>query len=291
MPFDRRVPFFGRTLAWRLFKRHHTHFNDIFWANRAASKHAFAATRPFERNDPATNVFALPEQDRRLATTLGAWADGYSGFNAWAQMAAVIAICGYLETYLAQIGTAALESCPALIFGGSAQVDGVILLKSGNTYDFYSHTEPLVRGDWQARVSAYERLFGACPFRNEIGRLERLRALRNDAGHSFGRDIKRMRFSESSLVQSLPRISDEDVHAFLELADGVATSTESHLGIAYVGSYEIIRLFHNWRASLNPAPSSIRTMARQFSYYINSVTDNPYGGRAGEELIRYYDAA
>jgi hypothetical protein len=291
MTFDRRVPFFERTLAWRLFKRHHTHFNDIYWANRATSKFAYAATRPLQRTDPTTVLFTLPDNPQRLAPTLGAWADNYSGFNQWTQMAAVVAICGYLETYIAQVATAALESCPAQIFGGASQVDGTVLLKSGANYDFYVHAEPLVRGDWQARTSAYARIFGACPFLGEIGRLERLRALRNDAGHSFGRDIKGMRFSESSLVQPLPRISDGDVQSFLELANTVATAVEGHLGPTFVGSYEVVRLFHNWRATLNPRPPTKRELARLFSHYFNTVTENPYGRSRSEELIRYYDAA
>ncbi|WP_186083898.1 hypothetical protein [Burkholderia gladioli] len=289
MTFNRQVPFFERTLSWRLFKRHHTHFNHIFWANRAASKFAYASTRPFQRGDQASVLFSLLNEPQRLATTLGEWADNYAGFNKWTQMAAVIAICGYLETYLAQVATAALESRPALVFGGTIQIDGAILLKANNKYDFYVHTEPLVRGDWQARISAYTRLFGPCPFSGQLSRLERLRSLRNDAGHSFGRDISVMKFSESSLVQPLPNIGDNDIQSYLELAESVATATESHLGPTYVGSYEVIRLFHAWRTSLGSMPRTRRELARHFSEYFNTVTGNPYGRSRGEDLIRYYD--
>ena len=164
------------------------------------------------------------------------------------------------------------------------------MLKAGNKYDFYSHAEPIVRGDWQSRISAYSRLFGACPFAAEVSRLERLRGLRNDAGHSFGRDIKFMRFSESSLVQPLPRISDEDIQRFLELANTVAAATEGHLGPAYVGSYEVVRLYHSWRTSLAPPNAGHRTRARLFSQYFNSVTDSPYGRDRFGQLVQYYDA-
>lgn len=158
MAFDRRSGFFNRTLAWRLFKRHHTHFNDIFWANRAASKFAYAATRPHQRQTSAGVLFSLPGNHQRLTQTLGDWADNYSDFNQWTQLASVVAICGYLETYLAQISTAALESSPALIFGASSlAVDGTALLKAGNKYDFYQHVVPIVRGDWGARSAAYGR--------------------------------------------------------------------------------------------------------------------------------------
>jgi len=150
----------------------------------------------------------------------------FSNFNEWTQLASVIAICGYLETYIAQIATAALESRPALIFGGTDQVDGTTLLKAGNKYDFYDHVEPLIRGDWQSRISAYARLFGSCPFEHELTRLEQVRNLRNNAGHTFGRDIKSMRFVESSLVQPLPKASEKKIQGFLGLADSVASKIE-----------------------------------------------------------------
>ena len=289
MSFARNVPFLDRTLAWRLFKRHHTHFNEIFWAHRAASKFSFSSTRPFQRTDAASVLFSLSENQTRLASTLGAWASNYSAFNRWTQLASVVAICGYLETYLAQVSTAALESRPALVFGGRAEIDGTVLLKAGNTYDFYAHAEPIVRGNWQSRISAYSRLFGQCPFAAEVGRLERLRGLRNDAGHSFGRDIKSMKFSESCLVQPLPKISDEDIQGFLELANTVAAATELHLGSTYVGSYEVVRLYHSWRTSLAPANAGHATRSRHFSQYFNSVTQSPYGRDRFGKLVQYYD--
>ncbi|ALU88244.1 hypothetical protein Hrubri_1028 [Herbaspirillum rubrisubalbicans M1] len=244
MGFDRGIPFFGKTLAWRLFKRHHTHFNVGYWANEAAVRYAFSSTKPFTRDDQSTKLFSLSNNPRRLPKTLGEWADGFSDFNQWTQLASVIAISGYLETYIAQVSTAALESRPALIFGGSFEVDGAALLKAGNKHDFYDHVESLVRGDWQSRISGYTKLFGSCPFEAEIANLERLRKLRNDAGHTFGRDIKSMRFAESSIVQSLPRIKTQQIQEFLKLAESVASTIEQDVGLKYVGAYESIRLFH-----------------------------------------------
>ncbi|SMC21001.1 hypothetical protein SAMN02745857_01101 [Andreprevotia lacus DSM 23236] len=290
MKFNRDATFSEYTLAWRLFKRHHTHFNDIYWANQATLKFAYASTRPYSRTDSATKIFSLPDNPQRLADTLGDWADNYSEFNQWAQMAAVIAICGYLETYIAQVATAALESRPALIFGGSAQVDGTTLLKLNNTYDFYSHAEHLVRGDWSARISAYTRLFGSCPYANQVKKLDQLRKLRNDAGHSFGRDITKMRFSESSFVQPLPKISNEKIKEFLDLAHTVSQLADNHLGPSYIGSYEVVRLFHIWKKELkNYMPLNQRELAQEFSRHFNSVTGSQYGKQRAEALIRYYN--
>jgi len=290
MTFDRARPFFGKTLAWRLFKRHHTHFNDIYWANRAAAICTYSCTRPYKTTDPASALLSLPGNEQRLAATLGEWATHYSAFNQWTQMASIVAICGYLETYIAQVATAALESSPAIVFGGTKEIDGTVLLKAGNQYDFYAHTEPLVRGDWQSRISAYSRLFGTCPLEGHLSDLEKLRRHRNDAGHSFGRDIKSMRFVESSSVQSLPRLSDENIQGYLDLAKKVAAAIEAHVGSQFVGAYEVLRLFHAWRIRQSSLSLSPRHAARGFSTYFYDVTGNSYGVKSFVGLEAYYDA-
>lgn len=98
-----------------------------------------------------------------------------------------------------------------------------------------------------------------------------------------------MRFSESALVQRLPKISDEDIQGFLELAETVASAVEAHLGPTYVGSFEVVRLYHRWRQSSALSGLTRRELAEAFSRYFNSVTQNPYGRTRGEGLIRYYE--
>lgn len=289
MSFERMKPTYHKSLAWRLFKRHHTHFNDIFWAHKQASAHVYAATRPFNRSDPPSVLFNAGKYTR-IPQTLGGWADHYSGFDQWTQMAAVMAICGYLETYIAQISTAAVESSPALILGGGINIDGAAFLKHNPSYDLYSHVEPLVRGDWQSRISSYSRLFGFCPFSASLSNLEKLRKLRNDTGHSFGRDIKSMKFSASSLVQKLPKVSNKDIQFYMGVAEDVANLIDNHLFLNYVGSYEAIKIFHNWLPTQVSLVGKNKLLAREFSRYFHTMTLNPHGKERSIEMINYYQA-
>lgn len=289
MAFSRQGLFHHHTLAWRLFKRHHTHFNEIFWAHKTAKAHAYTSTASYAREDLTGALFKLAVNNRRVPETLGGWADAYSAFDQWTQMASIIAIVGYLETYIAQVSTAALESCPSLLFGGGPVVDGAVYLKTNPKYDLYNHTEPLVRGDWQARVSAYKRLFEHCPFDASIGSLERLRKLRNDTGHSFGRDIESMSFAPTWLVQKLPNIEDKDVQKYLSTIDAVASAVEAHLA-PVVGQYEVIKVFHRWRLSPNAPRGDNKGLAKSFSAHINTLTGNSYGTAPAIGLIKYYDS-
>lgn len=174
MNFQRYSLFEKKTLAWRLFKRHHTHFNDTYWSHVAASKYTFSSTSSHQREDPASNLFSFALGDRRIPATLGQWADSYSDFNKWIHISAIVALCGYLETYIAQASTAALESNPAIVLGGGPRIDGAIYLKNNPSYTMFPHVTDLVRGDWQARAACFLKLFGSCPHSPYIGDLERL---------------------------------------------------------------------------------------------------------------------
>ncbi|WP_437529805.1 hypothetical protein WME79_48465 [Sorangium sp. So ce726] len=199
-----------------------------------------------------------------------------------------MAIAGYLETYIAQVSTAALESHPSLLFGGSTAIDGAIFLKKNPQYDLYPYTEDLVRGDWQARISAYRTFFGTCPFEQHTSDLEKLRKLRNDTGHSFGRDIKSMRFASTSTVERLKAVPDKTIQGYLALAEAVADAIEKQLGKAYVGQYELIKLYHLWIRAPVARPPELKLLARQFSLHVRELTMNGYGIESAMRLIAYY---
>lgn len=289
MTFQRMKPVYDKSLAFRLFKRHHTHFNDIFWSHKIARKYVYSQTHPFKRSDPSSKLFSIPGKTR-TPPTLGGWSDSYNGFDQWTQMASIMAICGYLETYIAQIATAAVESSPAQILGGGAAIDGAIFLKNNPSYDLYSHIEPLVRGEWQKRISSYKKIFGSCPFESHLSDLEHLRKLRNDTGHSFGRDIKSMKYAPSSMVQELPNINDKKIQEYLRVAESVAESIDKHLFHQFIGSYEAVKLYHHWVSSQSHLTGRPKLLAKAFSVYFNEMTRSPHGKARSLGLVQYYAA-
>ena len=289
MAFDRYKLFEGRSLAHRLFKRHHTHFNDMFWSQRVVHDHAFSLTRPYQREDPISALFAVETNQPRSAQTLNDWAKWYSGFDDWSRMAYVIGIAGYLETYIAQIATAAFESTPSLLFGGGLKLDGAPFLKHNPKYDLYEHSERLTKGDWQARISAYRSLFGSCPFEDRLSDLEELRTLRNAAGHSFGRDIKSMKFAQGWEVKKIKRISDAKIIELLELIESVANHIEKHIAKELVGQYEIIKVYHQWWPRSDPKTrTNTKLHGKDFRRHFFGLTSGVY--RPTALLFQYYDS-
>lgn len=289
MSFNRYKLFESRSLAHRLFKRHHTHFNDIYWSQRVAYKHVFSLTQPFSRDDSVTSLFNLENSENRNGRNLGDWADWYSAFDCWSRMAYIVGLAGYLETYIAQVSVAAFESTPSLILGGGPKIDGAVFLKHNPDYDLYSYSESLTRGDWQSRVSAYKGFFGSCPFENNISTLEKLRRLRNDAGHSFGRDIKSMRFAQGWEVNKLVKISDDKIIEFLQLVESVANSIDSHIAENFIGQYEIIKVYHRWRKTANQANRySPKALPKKFRKHFYDLTSGIY--HPANKMMEYYDS-
>jgi hypothetical protein len=289
MTFERYKLFESRSLAHRLFKRHHTHFNDIYWSQRIAHNHIFAQTKPFSRSDPVNSLFTPMTTELRNNRTLGQWGDWYSDFDTWTRMGYIIALAGYLETYIAQISVAAFESTPSLIFGGGPKIDGAIYLKYNHKYDLYDYSESLTRGSWQSRISAYKNYFGSCPFEQHISDLELLRRLRNDAGHSFGRDIKSMKFAQAWEVKKLKKIPDEKIMHFLMLVEDIANSIDEQIAETYVGQYEIIKVYHNWFSTLkNKSHLNQKEIAKLFRTHFHQLTSAVY--LPAKKLIPYYES-
>jgi hypothetical protein len=281
----------GKTLAWWLFKGHHTHLNDIYWHHKAVSSFAFGSTRSQTRTDATESVFPYAKGNRRIAPTLGQWAVHYDDFERWTNNAAILAIAGYLETYIAQVVTAAIESCPAVLIGGSKELDGVAQLKRQDAYDFYSHAEPTVRGNWQSRTSAYKRLFRTCPFDAKVSELEKLRKLRNNSGHAFGRDIDMMRFAHRTTVTRLPAIGEEALQRYLALAEEVAETIEQHLGKEFVGGYEVVKILHLWITKAPGKWMGRKDKGRAFAKHLATLTPHSDLGRdALLKLIDYYQS-
>jgi hypothetical protein len=290
MPYSRWEPFLGQSAAYLLFKRHQTHFNSVFWSYAAAHRHAYAATRGHSPDESTSSVFSYAVKNRRLNISLAEWAAHFDGFDRWSRYASVLAISGYLELFLAQIASASLESCPSIILGGSREVNGVALLKSRKDYGFFDRIEPIIRGDWSSRVRAYKRLFGNCPFEGDVSDLERMRKIRNNAGHCFGRNIELLQRPESSQITRLSPISNDRLVKMLALADSVASDVEKHLAKAYVGCYEVIRLYHASYPKLQRVPG-LREKADALNIEVVKMTGSPCGRKYAEAVMREYDTA
>jgi hypothetical protein len=289
--FDRWALGWGRTLAYRLFKRHHTQLNSLYWAHAAALRFAFSATRKHKREDPTTSLFSLPGNDiTRINYSLGGWADNYEDFDNWVRLNALVGITGYLEVYLKTVTRLALESDPGLLLGAPHAIDGVRLLKMKKKYSYAEDATPCVRGTWHQRLAHYRRLFGHVPqpLERAISELEKLRKIRNGVTHTFGRSSDDYVSLINAKPKPLKKVKEEYLKKTLARVDDLAVVVDEHLGVSHVGEYETLYFYHHWDKQYDKGR---KTEEQALGKQINTLQLRNRSPKYYSELIAHYKAA
>jgi hypothetical protein len=254
MPFQRWQCAWPRTWPYALFKKHHTELNDLYWSNAAAATHAHHAVSKAQPANPIASALAVPAANaRRVNFSVKGWQGKFKEFENWTRLNALMALTGYLETYLHSIATLALTSDPGLLISSSRAVDGIALVKKGALPDLSSHVVSLAKGSWPSRVQSYIRLFGQAPnaLSSNVTELDAMRKLRNGVGHSFGRMIDDYR--SPLLMKPLPvqRLSEERLQKWLGVVDDTVNGIEEHLRTSHIGAIEVLLNYHAWDKKLS----------------------------------------
>jgi len=214
-----------------------------------------------QANSAASQALGFVGVDEgRLAPTIELWSRFYKGFNNWTRVSALIALSSYFEVYLRAIVSLALESDPGSPRGASRKVDGAVMLKYGTRHSYFEEASQVVVGDWSKRLRAYKELFGQVPsiLQSLQGDLEKLRNLRNDAGHKFGRDMTeedyRCRIRPAGMTQvGLPTLKLQ-----LGVVEKAVRAVDEHLASQHVGAYEMIYFFHSRRNEVLETGTNVR---------------------------------
>ncbi len=245
MNYDRWKPTRETSIAYYIFSVHHTELNHMYWSHNAAKQGAYSLTRTQSKTTLADTIFPNKDNLRHRKISLVDWSRDYKAFDNWTRLAAIIAISGYFEMYINSIVDMACQSCPAILVGGTKEIDGIKLLKSRDNYSFLDHAKKCSKGAWQTRISEYKRIFGSCPdlLVDSISDLDKIRKLRNDIGHAFGRNTREDQFAVQQSINTPHQLKQNTFLNHLALLDKVAKEIDSHLACNFIGSYET-RLSH-----------------------------------------------
>ena len=144
-----------------------------------------------------------------------------------------------------------------MIFGCHHDIDGILLLKKNHKIS-KEETESRVinctKGDWNSRLANFRTLYGHIPtsIQQNVSQLEKIRKLRNEVGHAFGRNIeqaKRYEVIEISAMHKLP------VNTFLryhKLLYDIAREVDAFLLNTHIGNYEPLFHLHNIYDTIAP---------------------------------------
>lgn len=291
MSFQRWQCAWPRTWPYALFKKHHTELNHLYWSNAAAATHALSTVAKGVQTDPVGSVLTIPTANaRRINFTVEDWRGKFKEFENWTRLNSLMALTGYLETYLHSVATLALTSDPGLLISSTRAVDGICLAKRKVLPDLAPHVTSLTKGSWPSRLKSYERLFGRVPtpLSGAATELDAMRKLRNGVGHSFGRLIDDYR--SPLLMKPLPvqRLSEERLQKWLEVIDDCVNSIEEQLRVDHIGAIEVLLNYQAWDKKF---PAGHMTEERAFRARFPDAQGNPPTLAYFKEAIAYHRVA
>ena len=111
----------------------------------------------------------------------------------------------------------------------------------------------ITKGDWNSRINSFKKYFGTIPrtLHNQIGKLEKIRIMRNNLGHAFGRDIRDSRNHEVKKTKPMEILSDIRLKIYQKAIWTSAKSIDRFLLKNHIGEYQAVAFYHRIYDELN----------------------------------------
>ena len=246
--FDRWNSKDDTTWVYRLFIKRMTNLNEMLWASIPALSYAQGMYRRNKKNDKplksTEELFKASGEDvRRLDPTVDDWYNNIREFENWNRLNSLVALLSAFEVYLSAVVSLSIESNPSLLLNSTKLIDGVKLLKSNNDkHDYFKITENVTKGTWTERTNEMKKLFPVVPeiLPNNIGELDKMRILRNNVAHAFGRDIKTARLKGVTMLDKAERLQLKRLQKWMGLIAAIVEEIDVCFLDDHIGEYESI---------------------------------------------------
>lgn len=278
-----------QTRPFQVFKQYNKELSEFIWAEYAA--HEYVKTNLINTVSPSDDCSSHLTFAAKVwnFNKMSEWTSAYNAGQNYHYLNCVVALSSNLEVFLKSIISLAIESNPGVLIKAPKSVDGVLYLKKGMPmpkYDYY--VEKCVDGTWKKRKEAIERLFDSYPVEIDTyyTELEKIRKMRNKAGHAFGRDIKNACEFYSTEKKPSEVVSLANLRTWLKVAYDVATAMDKFLLGNFIGEYQAILEYHKhkdeWKYKFaNEKARELKTLY--------GAKDQQIGLEFCEELVEYYE--
>ncbi len=292
MSFNRWTSKDKFSYAFRLFTKYHTFMNSLYWAHVPASVHTQTTYRGAKSSNPKPTTQQLYNLSgtnaNRVAESIDAYSNHLKEFDNWTRLNTLVAVLSYFETYLSSVVSLAIESDLGLIYSIPKKIDGIMILKHGTNsdYSFFDKSELITKGTWPQRESNYKKLFGTAPnvLTSSISDLEKMRKIRNNVAHAFGRDIDKTRARETVEMLPIERLTEVRLQKYMEIIRKISKAIDNQLLTNHIGEFELVHFFHKNKNLLkqNQEVQDLKTR-------INSLYVENRNHQFCKELIDYYN--
>ena len=292
MNFNRWKSVDDYTHVFRLFSKHHEYMNSLYWASVPATSFAIGTHQREKDSQKTTHEILKISPQNKNANRVTKSSEDYvkylKEFDNWTRLNTLVSVSAYFETYLSSVVSLAIESDLGLLYSIPKKIDGISVLKhnNDNEYSFFDKSESVTKGTWAQRISAYKKLFINVPqslidFESD---LEKMRHIRNNVAHAFGRGIEESRSRNNKDVQPIERLSMDRLQKYMSIIRKVAKEIDKQLLSSHIGEYELVYFYHKEKInSNNPIePFDLKKM-------FNALKAKNRNIEFYRELINYYD--
>lgn len=291
MSFKRWESLDQYSYVYRLFVKHHTDMNSLYWAHVPSSGFAQGTFRRAIKNEPSLTTqkaFSLIGANAfRVNSDLNGFSRDLNEFDNWTRLNTLVAVLSYFETYLSSVVSLAIESDLGLLYSIPKKIDGVMVLKHGGQedYSFFNKSEEVTKGEWSQRSSNFKKIFKSVPsiITDNVSSLERMRKLRNNVAHAFGRDIGETRARETMDILPMARLAEKTLQKYMELILNIAKAVDQQLFPTHIGEFELIHFYHRHKEKYSGSSE-----AKDFKDEINKLYIQARGSEFCRDLIKYY---
>lgn len=292
---------FKRSISYRLFSKHFTELNRMYWANIPAANTIKKRASEFsqEGNDNMLDFFIVnDEDDRKVEKNFENWKKQFSDFLNFTRLSMVLSVNSCFEIYLRCIVSISVESKPGVILGDANTIDGAVLLKrkkeysafNEKTYPFHREVLSITKGDWISRAAAYNGLFHSIPesFESNVEDLNKLRKLRNDIAHYFAREKGKYGAPITFTAEESARVSHERLLKFFALIYEVATGIDEHLYKDFIGSYEMLKYYLKYKTTVVDG-MGVGNQAKWLQKHVGRSSGETVGTDYYKTLLQYFN--
>ena len=253
MAFNRHVRAEESSWAYWQFNEYETQVNDLYWSGYASLSFASHTVRNLKPPLTARGALKATGSDaKRIRTEPAEFIKHHEEFQNWSCASFVMAATGALESYFQRIVLTALLSDPAVIYGKSKAIDGLVWLKIGIKADHSKTLESVTKGEWTQRYASIKRLFGEIPdLQTHVSELDKIREFRNGVGHAFGRTLVDEPDLTTRQTEKMQSIRQAKFKSWLEVISKSAKALDLVLVKNHIGDFEPLMHFHAYLAQLN----------------------------------------
>ena len=288
---ERWVPLNKHSWPYRIFKKYDTELHRMIASYVSASKYTYSHLKSdgAQFTDRACEFFLLVPNEQ---LSLKNWSDDFNLFNNWIFLNSLMAISSYFETYLASIISESIESDPGLLLGCSHSIDGVKLLKYNHPLrknDIEKVIVDCTKGDWSSRMSHMKALFGETPtiMDENISKLEKIRKMRNEVAHAFGRDIDKARDYTNIVISPMRTIQAKRFYEYSILIGNIVQQVDLQLVANNIGNFEPLYHFHKLYPEISDKDKGEKLVALKKHIGQNDI--NFFSKNDCRRLIMYYE--